>query len=219
MEPVIQKFRRALGGFHRGDVTHYIQQSAAAHNRQVTELEERLEQIERQRDEAQGELDRLRSRQGDLAAEESRVRASLEESTKTLARLRGELTQTESKLNVARAELGRLQEKVEQLSPMAERYEQLKDRVATVELDAHRKAQATIDEGQAQAEALRAQARQWLECTLEEYDGLRRAVDGLFAQARSVADWEERARQADERAQRLRELTRPQPPAQEPDHA
>lgn len=207
MEPVTQRFRGALAGFNRRDVTRYIEQSAAAHSRQVAGLEERLDQAERERDNALRELDGLRSERGDLAAEEARVRASLEESTRTLAKLRGELTQTETKLGVARAELERLQAKVAQLAPMAERYEQLKDRVATVELDAHRKAQATLDEAQGQADALRAEARQWLGQTLEEYDGLRAAMDDLFRKARAVSQWEETVRQADELARALRERT------------
>lgn len=207
MEPVTQRFRGALAGFNRRDVTRYIEQSAAAHSRQVAGLEERLDQAERERDNALRELDALRSERGDLAAEEARVRSSLEESTRTLAKLRGELTQTETKLGVARAELERLQAKVAQLAPMAERYEQLKDRVATVELDAHRKAQATLDEAQGQADALRAEARQWLGRTLEEYDGLRAAMDDLFRKARAVSQWEETVRQADELARALRERT------------
>lgn len=207
MEPVTQRFRGALAGFNRRDVTRYIEQSAAAHSRQVAGLEERLDQAERERDNALRELDGLRSERGDLAAEEARVRSSLEESTRTLAKLRGELTQTETKLGVARAELERLQAKVAQLAPMAERYEQLKDRVATVELDAHRKAQATLDEAQGQADALRAEARQWLGQTLEEYDGLRAAMDDLFRKARAVSQWEETVRQADELARALRERT------------
>ncbi len=207
MEPVTQRFRGALAGFNRRDVTRYIEQSAAAHSRQVAGLEERLDQAERERDNALRELDGLRSERGDLAAEEARVRSSLEESTRTLAKLRGELTQTETKLGVARAELERLQAKVAQLAPMAERYEQLKDRVATVELDAHRKAQATLDEAQGQADALRAEARQWLGRTLEEYDGLRAAMDDLFRKASAVSQWEETVRQADELARALRERT------------
>ena len=200
MEPVTQRFRGALAGFNRRDVTRYIEQSAAAHSRQVAGLEERLDQAERERDNALRELDGLRSERGDLAAEEARVRASLEESTRTLAKLRGELTQTETKLGVARAELERLQAKVAQLAPMAERYEQLKDRVATVELDAHRKAQATLDEAQGQADALRAEARQWLGQTLEEYDGLRGGMGDVFRKARAVSQSEEAVKSEGRRA-------------------
>ena len=204
MLPVTQKFRSAFGGFNRRDVMRYIEQANSAHNRQIRELEERLNRAEQERDGLSRELSGLRNEQGDLAAEEAKVRASLEESTRTLARLRGELTQTETKLSVARAELERLQSKVTQLAPMAERYEQLKDRVATVGLDAHRKAQATIDEGREQAEQIREEARQWLGKALEEYDGLRSVLDGLFRSAREVSDWEERTRQSDEQANVLR---------------
>ena len=207
MEPVTQRFRGALAGFNRRDVTRYIEQSAAAHSRQVAGLEERLDQAERERDNALRELDGLRSERGDLAAEEARVRSSLEEATRTLTKLTGGQTQRDTKVGVARAELERLQAKVAQLAPMAERYEQLKDRVATVELDAHRKAQATLDEAQGQADALRAEARQWLGQTLEEYDGLRAAMDDLFRKARAVSQWEETVRQADELARALRERT------------
>lgn len=204
MEPVTQKFRGALAGFNRRDVMRYLEQSAAAHSQRVSELERRLDQAEQERDALRGELEGLRNERGDLAAEEARVRSSLEESTRSLTKLRGELSQTETKLHVARAELERLQGKVDELSPMAERYEQLKDRVATVELDAHRKAQATIDEAQAQAQALRAEARQWLDQALGEYDGLRSAMDRLLQSAREVAGLEEGVRQADALAQPLR---------------
>ena len=204
MEPVTQRFRGALAGFNRRDVTRYIEQSAAAHSRQVAGLEERLDQAERERDDALRELDGLRSERGDLAAEEARVRSSLEESTRGLTKLRGELTQTETKLGVARAELERMQAKVAELAPMAEQYEQLKDRVATVELDAHRKAQATLDEAQSQADALRDEARQWLGQVLQDYDGLRSALDDLFQKVSSVSHWEENVRRTGEQADVLR---------------
>ena len=64
---------------------------------------------------------------------------------------------------------------------------------------------APSESAQGQAEEIRERARQWLGRTLEGYDGLRQAMDGLFARARSVSDWEEQLRQADERAHSLRE--------------
>ena len=203
MGPVTQRFRAALGGFNRRDVMAYIEQSAAAHHRRVSELEQRLARAEQERDDMRQEADGLRSQQGDLAAEEARVRSSLEESTEALARLRGELSQTETKLGVAREELKRMQEKVAELAPMAERYEQLKDRVATVELDAHRKAQATIDEAQAQVDALREQARQWTGQVLEQHQALCQGVQRMLEQAREVAAMEQSLAQAQEQAQAL----------------
>lgn len=204
MGPVVQKFRSALGGFNRQDVTLYIEQSAAAYREKVAGLEKRLAQAEQERDSLRRELEEVRDERGGLAAEEARVRSSLEESTRGLTKLRGELTQTETKLGVARAELERMQAKVAELAPMAEQYEQLKDRVATVELDAHRKAQVTLDEAQSQADQLREGTQKWVEQVLAEYDGLRQDLEGLFEKARAVVQWEERARQAGDRADSLR---------------
>ena len=212
MEPVTQKFRRALNGFNRWDVMRYIEQSSAAHNKQVTELEQQLGQARQEldgagqeRDGLLQELDSLRSRQGSLAAEEARVRSSLEESTRDLTKLRGELTQTETKLGVARAELERLQAKVAQLAPMAERYEQLKDRVATVELDAHHKAQDTIDQAKREAQKIRNDTRQWLDQVLNGYYTLRSETDSLFRVLRDMREMEQQFDQADAAAQALKE--------------
>ena len=60
MEPVIQKFRSALSGFNRRDVMQYIEQSAAANRRKVSELESRLAKTEEERARLEGELAGLR---------------------------------------------------------------------------------------------------------------------------------------------------------------
>ena len=75
MDPVIRKFRGALGGFNRRDVLQYIEQSSAAHQRQVEKLERRLAQAEEERSILDQELAGLRDEKGSVAAEEARVRA------------------------------------------------------------------------------------------------------------------------------------------------
>ena len=140
------------------------------------------------------------------AAEEAKARACLEESTRTLARLRGELSQTESKLMVAKKELERLQGQVGTLEPMATSYVQLKDRVATVELDAHRKAQDTVSQAQAEAERIRGETRAWLEEVLAQYDQLHQGMDGLLEQAQRLSRGSKRLGELDEAAAVLREL-------------
>lgn len=44
------------------------------------------------------------------------------------------------------------------MEPMAANYAKLKDRVATVELDAHRRAQDTVDQAMAEVEEIHAEA-------------------------------------------------------------
>ena len=205
MDTVIQKFRTALCGFNRKDVQQYIEQAAGAHREELAQLQEQLDQAKERSRTLEAALSGAESEKSGAAAEEAKVRASLEESTHTLATLRGELSQTESKLVVARKELDRLKDQVGTMKPMAENYAQLKERVATVELDAHRKAQNTVDEAQAEAERIRAETRAWLDGVLEQYGRLRQGMDALLAQGQVLETMDETARG-------LRELAEPEQP-------
>ena len=219
MDTVILKFRTALCGFNRKDVQQYMEQTTGAHQKELASLQERLDQLQERLDRAEergGELEAAlsgaESEKSGAAAEEARVRASLEESTHTLSKLRGELSQTESKLTVARNELERLKEQVGAMKPMAEGYAQLKERVATVELDAHRKAQSTVDEAQAEAERIRAETRAWLDEVLARYGRLRQGMDAMLAQAQALGQ-AARMEELDETAQGLRGLAEPEQPS------
>ncbi len=205
MDPVIQKFRGAVGGFNRRDVLQYIEQISAAHRKEVAALQKDLARCEDERRKLEATLAGLENEKGSVAAEEARVRASLEESTATLSRLRGELGDTETQLLAARGELERYQSEVAELAPLAKNYEELKDRVATVELDAHRKAQATVDEAKAQAEQIREETRRWLESVMTRYGSVRGAVDQLLCSAKALASLEEQMKQADDQAAALKE--------------
>lgn len=201
----LHRFRTSLGGFNRRDVLKYIETADAAHRAQLARLEQRLEEAERARAQLEDALSGARDEKGSAAAEEARVRASLEESTAALARVRGELAEAEEQLAAERAELEGLRGKVAELAPMAEKYEQLKDRVATVELDAHRKAQTTVEEAQAQADALRGETGEWLSGVLGEYEGLCAALSPLGDKLRAAQSMAEDIRACGERAAALKE--------------
>lgn len=208
MDTVIQKFRTALGGFNRRDVQEYLDQTAAAHRQELAQLQERLERAEGRNAELEAALSGAESEKSGAAAEEAKVRASLETSTRTLVKLRGELSQTESKLVVAKKELERLQAQVGTLEPMAANYAKLKDRVATVELDAHQKAQATVDQAQAEAERIRTDTQLWLDGVLEQYGKLRRGMDALLEQAQALGRAAEQVGELDKTARALEEQYR-----------
>ena len=205
---MIRKFRTALFGFNRKDVQQYVEQAAGEYREEFVRLQERLEQTEERCASLEAALSGAQSEKSGAAAEEAKVRASLEESTRALSRLRGELSQSESKLMVARQALERMKVQLDTLEPMAESYAQLRDRVATVELDAHRKAQDTVDEAKAEAERIRAEARAWLDGVLAQYDQLRQGMDAMLAQVRALegAAVQEQVQALDETARGLREL-------------
>ena len=207
MDTVIQYFRTALFGFNRKDVQQYMEQTASAHREEIARLHERLDLAEERNGELETALSEAQSEKSSAAAEGTKVRVSLEESTRALSKLRGELSQSESKLTVARKELERLKEQVDTLKPMAEGYVQLKERVAVVELDAHRRAQNTVDEAQAEAERIRADTQAWLDGVLARYEQLRQGMSALLAQAQAMVQAAEQVQPLDETAQSLRELS------------
>lgn len=177
MASILHKFRSAVvGGFNRQDVMEYIEHAARESGDRIGTLTARLKKAEQEKAALVSELNSLRSQSGNLAEQEARIRASLEESTRSLTAVRGELQATRTQLAVAKNELAVLQAKVAEIEPEARRYEALKDRIATVELDAHQKAQATIDKAQEEVNALRADTAKWMADVQIGYDRLRQQV-------------------------------------------
>jgi len=209
-EQIVHKFRRALGGFNRQDVMAYIAQTDAAWKEKLDAREQELTALRSLREELEAALQGLRSENGTVSAEEAKTRASLEESTRALARVRGELTQAETRLAVAKKDLARLQAQVDQLEPMAKNYQDLKDRVAVIDLEAHKQARQIVDEAQAQAEDLRRQGRQWVEGLLEQYDRLRQSAGELDGRLAELSQLSAALLEGDEAARRLRAWGEPE---------
>ena len=139
-----------------------------------------------------------------LADESSRTRAALSESNQTVSRLRGEVSQAESKLAVAKKEMERLQGQIAALEPMATSYQEIRDRAANVELDAHQKAQAAVNEAKTEVERIRGDTRRWLSQVMEEYSTLRYGLDGVLEQIQILAKEPEKVAELDKTAKKLR---------------
>lgn len=212
MEAVIQHFRAALNGFNRQDVQDYIEQLTAVHKQELWELQKRLEKAETRATELDTQVNAIKG----AAEEEAKAKASLDASTRMVTRLKGELTQSESKLSVAKKELERLQAQVTALGPMAASYQEIRDRAASVELEAHqraqeaemearRRAQEMVGAARAEADRIRVETQSWLSKVLEQYGQVRGDLDALVEQARAVSGGAERLELLDESARRLRE--------------
>ncbi len=205
MENGAHRFRTALFGFSRQDVQGYIIRADQAHREKAGRLESELNAARAELEELRGAVSDLEGRSGSAAAEEARVRSSLEEATRSLSQVRGELREAEERLAQARGELERLQGQVEELEPAARSYEQLKERVALIELEAHQKAQQTLDEADRQAAQRRQETGEWISSVLERYGRLRGAVDTLNEHMRSFAGAAGSLRECDDMARQLSE--------------
>lgn len=183
METESGRFRGAVGGFNRRDVAQYMEKMAGEHREQVEALQGQLEQVQREKEALEGELEELRAQKEDLAGQEAQTRTSLEESARSLAVVRGELQVSQGHLTLAKKELGELRAKVARLEPLAQQYEVLKDRVATVELDAHRKAQEIISQAEARAACVRHDAAEWVEGLSGSYQALRERMSAFVLRA------------------------------------
>lgn len=201
---VIQEFRTALGGFNRQDVQNYIEQLTVAHRQELEALQKRLEEAESRGAQLEEGLSAAQAEAEAAKTEQVRLGDALGSSEKMVSRLRGELSQADAKLTVAKKEMERLRAQVASLEPLAAGYRELKDRVASVELDAHRRAQDEVNEARAEAERVRADTRKWLGRVMDEYGQLREKLDGVLRQVMTLEVLPERIEPLDETAQRLR---------------
>ncbi len=139
-------FRSAVfGGFNRQDVINYITKTASENAETIRALEE-------ERDRLLQEL----SEKGEQAARAEELSA--------------QCTDLESRLTAVQAEKATLSGEVEEkdalaqrlaaLETQAEEYRELKEHIAQIELDAHRRADEIIAAAEQEAEGLRQQAKQ-----------------------------------------------------------
>ena len=197
---VIQQFRTAVRGFNRQDVQDYIEQLAAVHRQETAELRKQLEKSDRRIQ----ELEETASNIDAMAAELAQTRSALESADQMVSRLRGELSQADAKLSVAKKEMERLQTQIAALEPLAAGYQEIRDRAANVELDAHQKAQAAVNEAKTEVERIRGDTRRWLSQVMEEYSTLRYGLDGVLEQIQTLAKEPEKVAELDKTAKTLR---------------
>lgn len=160
------KFRStAFGGFNRQDVMDYLERSVKEHN-------QALEHVNAQLTEARGEVGQLREQ---LAQAREEARQAREELERTAA----------DQVNELRTQNEQLRRQADEAQADAVAYAAIKERTAGIELEAHRRAQAIVDEAQVQAEQVRRELGQWLERVERDYYDLRAQVGTTVTQASS----------------------------------
>ena len=169
------RFRSAaFGGFNRQDVMDYLERLVKEHN-------QALEQTNTQLTEARNEADQLREQAAQLREEARQAKEALERATAEQQNAQEQF----DLLAALRSENERLRRQADQCQADADAYAAIKERTAGIELEAHRRAQAIVDEAQAQAEQVRRELGQWLERVERDYYDLRAQVGTTVTQASS----------------------------------
>ena len=184
MSTAENSFRTALvGGFNRQDVLNYIEQSARTANERIAALQRDLAEAQKGREAAEAALAEAQSRATTQAQEAEQTGRTLTERTASLTTLQSELVRVQGELTAAQAELGALLDQNERLRQGAEAYADLKDRTASIELEAHQRARLIEKEAAEKAKKIRVEAEQILYKVQAGYGRLRTDVDATVAHA------------------------------------
>jgi len=197
-------FRTAVfGGFNRQDVLNYIERSSRAAAEKTEALEKEIDQLKK--DKAAGE-----AAKGELEKRVAELERALERSGSDLAqrsddalsyqaelrRTQGEAVQAKEEADRLREELGRVKETADAYQKDHEAYQLLKDRTATIELEAHQRARAIEKEAVEGAKKVRTAAEQILYKVQMGYSRLRTDVDATIGHASDELDRTDKALEA-----------------------
>lgn len=163
----------AIGGFQKQDVLSYIESSNQSYA-------EKLEVIQRERDDLLQEKESLSRQAADAQAQLKRAeeeRAGLREA---LAKAQKELQALQQRFDQQAQLLAETKASLERMEPAARAYEQVKDRTAGIELEAHCRAQEVQRQSEEKVQRARTEVEQWLHKVKAGYDLLRSDMDSAI---------------------------------------
>lgn len=166
----------AFGGFHKQDVLNYITTA-------TREKQEENAALKKQTEDALAERAQMEEKYGLADAAWKKNAAECERLSELLAQRTAALEKAEKELAALKGEheqcavrLAELEKKLPGLEADSAAYSALKDHTATIELEAHRKAQEILDQAQAQSAKVRNELEGWLRRVQNAYQRLRTDV-------------------------------------------
>lgn len=166
----------AFGGFHKQDVLNYITSVNRENQEKNAALKQQAEQAARDNAQMKDRLESAEAARKKNAAECERLSALLAQRTAALEQAEKELAALKREHEAASARLAQMEERLPGLEADAASYASLKDHTATIELEAHRKAQEIVDQAQERAAKARNELDNWLRRVQSSYYHLRTDV-------------------------------------------
>lgn len=177
-------FRGAVvGGFNRQDVLNYIESSARETGARLTLLQKEMEKNRLAKETQAQELSVFKERAESLQQELEALRKDYEASSAALSEAREELDREKEEHSLLAKEFSLLKEKAARWETGASAYAELKDRTATIELEAHQRAQTIESQAEEKAQRIRTAAEQILHRVQAGYGRLRGDLDATIAHA------------------------------------
>ena len=184
MNPAESMFRTAVvGGFNRQDVLNYIESSAKENKEHLNSLRKELEGAQKASEEAQREAAGLKKQVQSLERGTGELRKSAAGRAEAQASTQAALEQMAVENAALREELNMLKSRSGQWEDGAKAYAELKDRTATIELEARQRARAIEQDAEETAKKIRTTAEQTLYKVQAGYGRLRGDVDATIVHA------------------------------------
>lgn len=184
MNPSDNTFRTAVvGGFNRQDVLNYIEASTRQFKERLAELRREADTARKDEEAAQKENQALKEQTAALERELEELRGLLTGTTAGRDTAQTALAKLQEEADGMRKELTILRQKCSQWEQGAQAYADLKDRTATIELEARRRAQAIEEQAAQRAQLVHAETEQLLSQVQAGYARLREDVGATLSHA------------------------------------
>lgn len=168
------QFRGAtFGGFNRQDVLSYLTTTESEYEEKLSQLRNELERSKQEAEESKRKVAELE--------EKLRETEKLSKSAKdSLSKTEAERDKKTENLKQREDELSKLRRELAELTPKALAYDKIKERAATIELDAHERAQIILDEAKKEAGLLQKDYAVWVREAQVKYELLRTGLNEAF---------------------------------------
>ncbi|MDF2838960.1 MAG: hypothetical protein K0S60_663 [Evtepia sp.] len=165
-----------FGGFNRQDVLNYLSTAETEHEKVVAGLRAELDECQKGRAEDQLRLEELEAK---LSSETKRSVAVQDELDKAEA----ERQKKSNALKQAEEEMKLLRASIVELEPKALAYGRIRDRAAAIELDAHERAQLTLDQAKGEVSQIQEDCVSWMLEVQSGYNRLRTELNETFTKS------------------------------------
>lgn len=183
------QFRTAtFGGFQKQDVLSYIESSNQAHAEKMEQLQRQRDELAREREQLSGQAAQAKAQAEQLAREKEQLASQLDKANQEIDRLHHSLEGQKTQLEQVVAQLADVQARLDRAEPDATAYQQVKDRTAGIELEAHCRAQEVQKAAEERVQRIHTDVEQWLHKVKAGYDLLRADMDSAIARTGQELD-------------------------------
>lgn len=193
----------SIGGFHKQDVLDYITAASREHQEKLAALTAQNTQLKKECEETAERLAAVEAERDRITAEAERLAAELTQRTQAVTAAEQELAALRSEHASTVARLAELEEKLPDAESGAAAYAQLKDRTATIEMEARRKAQQIVAEAEERSAQLHTRTDSWFIRVQHAYRQLH--TDVAATMTRLSAELEQSKTLLEEKADVLRQ--------------